>query len=279
MSDFREYENGVADILSFVVGEAATVERDVHLLGRRSAASRQIDILVRGRIFGLDNASLAVDCKCWKAKVDVADVGTFLDLLEDVGADLGLLMTTKGYSAAAKERARQARGVRAEVVTLDELRQWSPRGTVHASYRVQIEKEQAVARRLRSVGFRVRSDATLEHSASEVVLEVFRHYGESSGDEQRRLMEDAACVLAEDGLPVIVAAHGVSIGGGTPAHRWLEVVGTEGQRLGLKVLADSDAEVQRQLDELALNLRLPRDVLDVDRPDDWPVRGLFGLPR
>jgi hypothetical protein len=46
-----------------------------------------------------------------------------------------------------------------------------------------------------------------------------------------------------------------------------------------KVLVDSDAEAQRQLDELALNLRLPRDGLDVDRPDDWPVRGLFGLPR
>jgi hypothetical protein len=36
LSEYRDYENEVADVLAFLAGEAATAERDVRLPGRRS---------------------------------------------------------------------------------------------------------------------------------------------------------------------------------------------------------------------------------------------------
>lgn len=39
MSEYRDYENGVADVLAFLAGDSATVERDARLPGRRSHPS------------------------------------------------------------------------------------------------------------------------------------------------------------------------------------------------------------------------------------------------
>ena len=60
-----EYENGVADVLAFVVGDSAVVNRDVRLPGHISGAVRQVDIQVIGCVFGVGDATLAVDCKRW----------------------------------------------------------------------------------------------------------------------------------------------------------------------------------------------------------------------
>jgi hypothetical protein len=60
-----EYENGVADVLAFLAGDSAVVERDVKLPGRNSGAIRQVDVRAYGRIFEMANASLIVDCKRW----------------------------------------------------------------------------------------------------------------------------------------------------------------------------------------------------------------------
>lgn len=113
--DYREYENGVADVLRFIAGDGAEVRRDVRVSGRASGTARQVDVLVRGPMFGFADATLAVDCKRWKSKLDVADVEAFVAVLDDLGADLGMLMTTEGYTSAAKARAGAERGVRTEV--------------------------------------------------------------------------------------------------------------------------------------------------------------------
>lgn len=279
MSDFRDYENAVADIFSFLTEGAATVQRNVHLTGRRTGRARQVDVLVRGRVFGLDDATLAIDCKRWTKKVSVTDVERFIGTLDDLGADLGLLVTTTDYSAAARDRARQERGIRTEVVTLQEVERWHPRGTVHSSYRVAIDAEEAATNALRRAGFRVRRDAGLATGEGEVVLEAFRHYGGGgTAEEQRSLMETAGRALERDGISAQHAASGVAVGGGTPAHRWLDVVHFEGVHLDLKILADTEDEVDRQLHQIAGMFESPRAVLDVERPADWPVEGLFGLP-
>jgi predicted Mrr-cat superfamily restriction endonuclease len=85
----------------------------VRIRGRRSGTDRQVDVHVRGMLFGLPNATLAVDCKRWKKKLNVAHVEAFIAVLDDLGADLGMLMTTEGYSPAAKTRARNERARRA----------------------------------------------------------------------------------------------------------------------------------------------------------------------
>ena len=49
----RDYENGVADVVAFLGGGGAHVERDVRIRGTRSGSWRQLDVVVRGRVFGL----------------------------------------------------------------------------------------------------------------------------------------------------------------------------------------------------------------------------------
>jgi hypothetical protein len=52
-------------------------------------------------------------------------------------------------------------------------------------------------------------------------------------------MERASAALDAAGLPVDIAANGVSVSGGTPAHKWLDVTDPAGKHLGLKFLADN----------------------------------------
>jgi hypothetical protein len=274
MIDYREYENGVTDVLRFIAGSGVEVQRDVLVPGRRSGAERQVDVLVRGSMFGLPDATLAVDCKLWKKKLDVTDVGSFLTYLDDVGADLGMLMTTEGYTRAAKQLAQGARGVRAEVLTLRELEQWSPKGTVHVSYRLPLHRAGEARAALVRVGLRVREDRGLDHRDDQIVLEAFRY---PPGEGERSLRDVAQEALTEAGLPFDVAASGTAIGGGTPAHRWLEV--TDGGRpTSLKILVSTEAEVGQELDRIATEFHVVRETLDVIRPSEWPITGLFGLP-
>jgi hypothetical protein len=274
MIDYREYENGVTDVLRFIAGSDVEVRRDVLVPGRRSGVERQVDVFVRGSMFGLPDATLAVDCKLWKKKLDVADVGAFLSYLDDVGADLGMLITTEGYTPAAKKLAQDARGVRAEVLTLRELEQWSPKGTIHVSYRLPADRAGDARAALVRAGLRVREDRSLEHRDDQLVLETFRY---PRGEGEATLDEVAEEALTAVGLPVDVAARGTAIGGGTPAHRWLEVT-DRGHATSRKILASTEAEVERELDRIAAEFHVIRETLDVIRPSDWPITDLFGLP-
>jgi hypothetical protein len=116
----------------------------------------------------------------------------------------------------------------------------------------------------------------------EVCLCVFRHYGtvNPSGDVQQEAWLRAAEALVKAGVnqPDILS-HGVTTGGGTPAHRWLEVA-VGGAPVGFKILAATEAEVAQQLDGLRESLSqqsgLLKAVFDVIRPDGWPCEGIFG---
>jgi hypothetical protein len=66
--------------------------------------------------------------------------------------------------------------------------------------------------------------------------------------------------------------------GGTPAHRWVEVLAS-GAPTGLKVLANSEAEAEAQLDRVAPTLArvgIGRQQLTVHEPHGWPVPQMFG---
>jgi hypothetical protein len=83
----------------------AEVIHNAHLPGRDSKVERQIDVLVRQRI-GQYEMLIVLDCKDHSRPVDVKGVEEFHGLLEDVGAHKGALVCPKGFTPAAKERAR-----------------------------------------------------------------------------------------------------------------------------------------------------------------------------
>ncbi len=55
----------MADVLAYLARASATVERNVSLPGRLSRVNRQIDVLVRGKIYDRSDTTLVVDAKRW----------------------------------------------------------------------------------------------------------------------------------------------------------------------------------------------------------------------
>lgn len=273
----REYESGVADVLSFLHGDEATVQRDVHLPAMLSRGTRQIDVLVRGKVFGLPDVTMVVECKRHNRRVNIGPASQFVDLLDDVGAELGMLVTTRGASQKALERLRAARGARARVLSLDELARWTPKGTVLATIRVDEADAASATRALRQAGVRVRPDSSYDHGPNEIVLTAFARWGDGSAEEQTRLLALVAGALKRSNITFEPVGHGVALSGGTPAHRWLDVTDTTGEQIGLKVLVSNELEVDRELAMIAQQLGTRREHLDVARPDGWPPPGLFGL--
>lgn len=274
-----EYENGVADVLSFLAGGEAIVERNVHLLGAKSRQDRQIDVLVTGHIFGTGNATMVVDCKRYKKPVDVNTVGAFVALIEDVGADIGLLVTTTGASDAAREYADNTRGIRLDILPLDTLTAWSPKGTVFFDYAVPSHLYAESNRSLRRAGFRVKPTA-IDKSRSlndYLGLSAYRHLGSGSpsGEIQVQARNHLLAALAKVGVTEPIGlGNGVVTSGGTPSDRWLDV-SLSGQKAGLKILAASENDITAELDRLADILNLPRQLIDVIRPTPWPIPTIF----
>jgi len=83
----------------------ATVSHNVMLDGRLSGRKRQIDVLVYEKV-GQYDISIVIDCKDYKTPVDVKGVEEFSGLLQDVGAQKGVLVCPSGFTKAAKQRAQ-----------------------------------------------------------------------------------------------------------------------------------------------------------------------------
>ncbi len=85
------------------------VRHDVRLPAKFSGQrSRQIDVLVLGFFAGYQTI-LAIECKNYARNINVADLGGFRDLLEDVGLapQQGVLISASKIGAGARSRARE----------------------------------------------------------------------------------------------------------------------------------------------------------------------------
>jgi hypothetical protein len=208
-------------------------------------------------------------------------VGRFVGLVDDVGADIGLLVTTVGISPAAQQYAGNARGIRLDILSLEQLAAWSPRGTVHFDYAVSESKYTQAMRAARRAGFRVRPLKVGESRGhGGAGFSAFCHFGtvSPSGEQQTLARERLADALRKAGVddPVRLG-HGVVMNGGTPSHRWLEVT-VAGVPIGLNILASSEDEITAELDYLvsaAFLEGVPRERLGVVRPEPWPIPKMF----
>jgi hypothetical protein len=128
-AEWRRYEEEIYEMLRAKAEPGALVSFDAKLPGLLSGTKRQVDVYVEGEFAGglmPRPLRMVVDCKHWSSTVNVDDVGKFVDLVSDVGADLGLLVTTAGFSPAAQTRALHAGGVQVEVITFEQLAAWQP---------------------------------------------------------------------------------------------------------------------------------------------------------
>ncbi len=114
--EWRQYERYVYKQLVEWGGKDSTVEFNKELTGRLSDTERQVDALVTGGYAGkiAKGVTAAVDCKFYSRNIDITAVEAFISFVDDLDVDLGLMITTKGYSKGAQRRRRG--GIKLEVV-------------------------------------------------------------------------------------------------------------------------------------------------------------------
>ena len=96
-----------------------------HIEGRHSKIQRQVDVLVKFSIADVNGIGV-FDCKCYGENVDVQTIDYMVGFLDDVGAQLGGVVTTKGFSQAAINRAAGATAAKIDLrvirfTTVEEL--------------------------------------------------------------------------------------------------------------------------------------------------------------
>ena len=117
---WREYEIYITRHFQRAFPDA-TIRHDVKRVGVVSKAKRQIDILIEDRIAGID-ISIVVDCKYFSKKINVTHIDSFVGFLADVQASKGVLITNKGYSKTAYNRATyDTRDVEIRIIDFDDL--------------------------------------------------------------------------------------------------------------------------------------------------------------
>jgi Restriction endonuclease len=116
VASWREYQVEVAEFFRGHDLEASTDER---LQGVR--ALHDIDVVVRGQRVGLQQLWL-VECKYWSRPVGKVDVAALAEIVRDVGADRGLLLSESGFQAGAIRLAERSH---VTLTSLEELRERS----------------------------------------------------------------------------------------------------------------------------------------------------------
>ena len=99
---------------------SANIEHNVSKVGISSNTNRQIDILVNQHICGY-SIEIAIECKNWKKKLDVADVEQFVSKLNDLKITKGAMVSQKGYTKAAKRLANSHGHIQLHVLKTEEL--------------------------------------------------------------------------------------------------------------------------------------------------------------
>ena len=131
--EWRDYEEQIHERLKDLVGEDGIVVFDKKIRGQFSRTIRQVDIWVEGSFAGGLEKGIraAVDCKHFSKRITLPTVEAFMGLVQDVGADLGIMVTSTGYSEPAKQRvANQPFRLhvipKVDLVDIEEFWDWEP---------------------------------------------------------------------------------------------------------------------------------------------------------
>jgi hypothetical protein len=148
MAVYRDLELLVAKIQKQLAPKSEVLH-NVKMDGRRSKTRRQIDVLVREKI-GQYDISIIIDCKDHKHPVDIKGVEEFYGLFRDVGAQKGVLVCPKGFTAAAKARAEDY-----------QLELYSPIDTDAHKWRVRVTIPAICDFRSAAISFQISTSAPL----------------------------------------------------------------------------------------------------------------------
>lgn len=103
---WKRFETLVAKLQQEISPNAKVTHNDM-VMGRRSGVKRQIDISIRQTV-GQFNILIVIDCKDYSRPVDLKDIEDFFGIVDDVSANKGAIVSSGGFTKAAKTRARDA---------------------------------------------------------------------------------------------------------------------------------------------------------------------------
>ncbi|RNC84435.1 MAG: hypothetical protein ED557_05485 [Balneola sp.] len=127
--NWKEYEKEIFEYFKETYPET-TISFDQKILGKFSKVPRQIDILIEGEIAGYE-LKIVVDCKNFSEKIDVKKIESFCSMVEDVEAHQGVIITQKGYSKAAINRAYYGnQHVELDILNFEELKVFQGFGAI-----------------------------------------------------------------------------------------------------------------------------------------------------
>ncbi len=118
--NWKDYEKVVHQYF-FQMYPDSKITYNAKIKGRYSKTERQVDVLIEDDVAGFQ-IKVVVDAKYFSRRVDVKCVESFISMLEDVEANQGLLVTQKGYSNAAINRAYYGpHNLELDVLNFDDL--------------------------------------------------------------------------------------------------------------------------------------------------------------
>jgi hypothetical protein len=121
--DWKKYEKEIFEALKKNYPNSK-ITYNQKIVGRYSKVERQIDVLIEGYIAG-KKISIVIDGKYYSKKVDVKHVESFSSMIEDIGAMHGILITSKGYSKAAINRAYDGPAdIELDILSFEELKEF-----------------------------------------------------------------------------------------------------------------------------------------------------------
>lgn len=81
------------------------VLRNAKILGRKSNTEREIDVLIEGQV-GVFKVRVVIESKNYKEPVGIEKIESLKSKLDDVGADIGVMVCPTGFTEPAKKRAK-----------------------------------------------------------------------------------------------------------------------------------------------------------------------------
>jgi len=181
MPKWKEYQEESAAFFRSLGLEATT---DEHLDGVRGG--HDVDVVVRSRSVGVEQLWV-VECKRWKRRVNKVHVSALAEIVRNVGADRGLLLSEKGFQAGAGQVAYRSN---ITLTSLSALREDSQDERLALQLGKQRVRLTLLRERLGKIGHREQRGSGFFHVS-------FRH---SPAGRWGHLQLHAAVAIAEDGL-------------------------------------------------------------------------------
>ena len=99
LMDWKDYQEEAAAFFRELGLDAST---DVPVKGVRT--THNVDVLVKSHFVGFD-ITWIVECKLWSSKVSKVHIIALREIVKDVGADRGILLSESGFQSGAFEAA------------------------------------------------------------------------------------------------------------------------------------------------------------------------------